>query len=166
MSSTTVQTSHDAIESVQLHSRDDESGLEEILTPANAQPAMRPVSRKKQTSILLCAFLDVFVTIGLNQAYGVFLNYYLTDGSSPRDPFLSKEEVSSKAMLAFVGTLGAGLTWGGSIGVNPLMARSKDPRWITGAGVVLIGLGYILASFCHKVPTRIFPGPVTRHDCR
>ncbi|KAK5303419.1 hypothetical protein LTR99_005181 [Exophiala xenobiotica] len=129
----------------------DESALEQSLPPENAQPAMRPVSRKRQTSILLCAFMDVFVTIGLNQAYGVFLNYYLTDGSSEKDPFLPKSEVSSKAMLAFVGTLAAGLTWGGSIFVNPIMARSKDPRRITGAGAVLIGAGYVLASFCHKV---------------
>lgn len=118
MASTTVQTALEPAEFIQLHGGDDEYGLERIVTPANAQPAMRPVSRRRQTSILLCAFFDVFVTIGLNQAYGVFLNYYLTDGSSPKDPFLSKNEVSSKAMVAFVGTLGAGLTWGGSIAVN------------------------------------------------
>src|SRR5882757_4141881 len=138
-------------ESIRLEAVDDESALERIIPPENAQPAMRPVTRKRQTSILFCAFFDVFITIGLNQAYGVFLNYYLTDGSSKRDPFLPKDEVSSKAMVAFVGTLAAGLTWGGSIFVNPLMARSKDPRWITGAGAALIGIGYVLASFSHKV---------------
>ncbi len=151
MATTSVRTTLDGRDSIELRGGDDESGLERMVTPTNAQPAMRPVSRKRQTSILLCAFFDVFVTIGLNQAYGVFLNYYLTDGSSAKDPFLSKHEVSSKAMVAFVGTLGAGLTWGGSIFVNPMMARSKDPRWITGAGALLIGLGYVLASFCHKV---------------
>lgn len=130
---------------------DDDSFLERMVPPDNAQPAMRPVSKKRQTTILLSAFLDVFVTIGLNQAYGVFLNYYLTDGSSGEHPFLPKSEVSSKAMLAFVGTLASGLTWGGSIFVNPIMARTKDPRWITGAGAVLIGAGYVLASFCHTV---------------
>lgn len=141
---------------------DDESGLESIVTPANAQPAMRPVSRKRQMSVLICAFLDVFITIGLNQAYGVFLNYYVTDGSSPKDPFLPKSEVSSKAMVAFVGTLAAGLTWGGSIFVNPIMARSKDPRWITGSGAVMIGAGYVLASFCHKVGEYSLPLDETR----
>ena len=100
-------------QSILLLEVQDESVLEQSLPPDNAQPAMRPVSRKRQTSILLCAFMDVFVTIGLNQAYGVFLNYYLTDGSSEKDPFLPKSEVSNKAMLAFVGTLAAGLTWGG-----------------------------------------------------
>ncbi|OAL25811.1 hypothetical protein AYO20_10366 [Fonsecaea nubica] len=137
--------------SIQLRAVDDESGHESMVVPANAQPAMRPVSRKRQTVILFCAFFDVFITIGLNQAYGVFLNYYLSDGSSPKDPFLPPSEVSSKAMLAFVGTLAAGLTWGGSIVVNPLMARSKDPRWLTGAGAAFIGTGYVLASFCDKV---------------
>jgi hypothetical protein len=151
MTSAGVLTTLESRESIQLHGAEDEVGLERMVTPANAQPAMRTVSRKRQTSILLCAFFDVFVTIGLNQAYGVFLNYYLTDGSSPKDPFLPKDQVSSKAMVAFVGTLAAGLTWGGSIVVNPIMARSKDPRWITGSGAVLIGLGYVLASFCHKV---------------
>lgn len=141
-------------QSILLVGSQDEAVLEESVPPENAQPAMRPVSRKKQTSILLCAFLDVFVTIGLNQAYGVFLNYYLTDGSSPKDPFLPKSEVSSKAMLAFVGTIGAGLTWGGSIFVNPIMARTKDPRWITGTGAILISVGYVIASFCHKVRRR------------
>ena len=138
-------------ESIQLEGADDESALERVVTPQNAQPAMRPVSRKRQTSILFCAFFDVFITIGLNQAYGVFLNYYLADGSSEKDPFLPKSEVSSTAMVAFIGTLAAGLTWGGSIFVNPIMARSKDPRWITGAGAFLIGAGYVLASFCHRV---------------
>ncbi|KAL2431599.1 hypothetical protein ABEF95_012213 [Exophiala dermatitidis] len=140
----------------QSHAGDEEArsslDRERIVTPANAQPVeMRPVSRKQQTGILFCAFFAVFITIGLNQAYGVFLNYYLTDGSSAKDPFLPPSEVRSKAMLAFVGTLAYGLTWGGSIFVNPIMARSKDPRWITGAGAVLIGAGYVLASWCHRV---------------
>ncbi|KAK4948176.1 hypothetical protein LTR10_013231 [Elasticomyces elasticus] len=138
-------------QSFRLVGGDDESGVVDVAAPDNAQPAMRPVSRKRQMSILLCAFFDVFVTIGMNQAYGVFLSYYLTDGSSGEHPFLPKSETTSKAMLAFVGTLAAGLTWGGSIFVNPIMARCKDPRWITGAGAIFIGVGYVLASFCHKV---------------
>ncbi len=145
-------------ESILLEDAGRES-LEQDVPPENAQPAMRPVSRQRQTGILLCAFLDVIVTIGLNQSYGVFLNYYITDGSTDKDPFLPKSEVSSKAMLAFVGTLAAGLTWGGSIFVNPIMARSKDPRWITGAGAVFIGAGYVLASFCHRVRKLFFRPP-------
>lgn len=154
-SETTIETTRpgQSIELVGGGSDDDDnlSALERIITPSDAQVAMRPVSRKKQTSILLCAFFDVFVTIGLNQAYGVFLNHYLSMGSSDVDPFLPKSEVTNKAMVAFVGTMAAGLTWGGSIFVNPIMARTKDPRYITGAGAVLVGLGYVLASFCNRV---------------
>ena len=119
--------------------------------PDNAQPFMATVSSQRQFSILTCAFLDVFITIGINQAYGVFLTYYLDPVNNEREAFLPPEQLKSKALLAFVGTLGAGLTWGGSIFVNPLMARVKDPRKITFVGAMLIGLGYVLAGFSHNV---------------
>jgi MFS family permease len=119
--------------------------------PENAQPAMLPVSRQRQFSILICAFFDVFITIGMNQAYGVFLTYYLDPVNNEREAFLAPEQLSNKALVAFVGTLGAGLTWAGSIFVNPLMTRVKDPRKLTLVGAALIGLGYVLASFSHNV---------------
>jgi hypothetical protein len=50
-----------------------------------------------------------------------------------------------------VGTLGAGLTWGGSIVVNPLMARVRDVRWLTVTGVVCMSAGFGLASFGREV---------------
>ena len=117
-----------------------------------AQSALVVVTKQKQLRVLLAAFFGVFLTIGLNQSYGVFYNYYLTVGSSHVDPFLPKSETRSKALLAFVGTLGgAGLTWGGSIFVNPIMARTNDMRWITGVGAMLVAIGYVLASFCDRV---------------
>ena len=134
-----------------LASEDDESAVERLTPPENAQPALRPVTRRRQLTVLIGAFFAVFLTIGINQSYGVYLAYYLTTGSSDVDPFLSRSETANKAMLAFVGTLGAGLTWGGSIFVNPIMARTKDLRKITAVGAVLIAAGYILASFCDKV---------------
>jgi len=162
-----------ATTTMELHSREaiiisgeeGESSLPRVIIPQDAQPAMLPVSRQRQTRILLCAFFDVFVTIGLNQAYGVFLSYYLADGSSDKDPFLPKREVKSKATLAFVGTLAAGMTWGGSIFVNPLMARTRDPRPLTVAGAALIGLGYVLASFCHRVPHLVTDRPHLTDCC-
>ena len=123
----------------------------EVEIPQNAQPALLPVSRQRQLSILICAFFDVVITIGLNQAYGVFLTYYLDPDNNKREAFLPPNQLKSKALIAFVGTLAAGLTWGGSIFVNPLMARTKDPRKITFAGAGFIGLGYVLASFSHNV---------------
>ena len=125
--------------------------------PDNAQPAMLPVSRHRQFSILICSFFAVFITIGMNQSYGVFLTYYLDPINNEREDFLPANQLNSKALIAFVGTLGAGLTWGGSIFVNPLMARVRDPRGITLAGASLIGLGYVLAGFSHNVgcPTHL-----------
>jgi hypothetical protein len=158
-----------------LSSEDDASGIERLDSPPpNAQPALRPVSKRRQAAVLLAAFSDVFLTIGINQAYGVFLAYYLTTGSSHVDPFLPRKEAENKAMLAFVGTLGAGLTWGGSIFVNPIMARTKDLRKVTAAGAVLIAGGYILASFCDRVrflPFKtasplMFPGLATASHTR
>jgi hypothetical protein len=133
---------------------DNSSTLEQLTTndaPDDAHPALRPVTRRWQLTVLLAAFLDVFLTIGINQSYGVYLAYYTTTGSSEVDPFLPRSEPQNKALLALVGTLGAGLTWGGSIFVNPIMARTKDLRWVTGSGAVLIGIGYIAAGSCHSV---------------
>jgi hypothetical protein len=138
-------------ESVQLSEDGVGPALFTVQTPENAQPAMLPVSRQRQFSILICAFLDVFITIGMNQAYGVFLTFCLDLANNKHDAFLPPEQLNNKALVAFVGTLGAGLTWGGSIFVNPLMARVNDPRKLTLVGATLIGLGYFLASFSHTV---------------
>jgi len=122
-----------------------------IGSPENAQPALTAVSRSRQLTILTCAFFDVFITIGLNQAYGIFLTYYLDPNKNASQRILPPSQLKNKALVAFVGTLAAGLTWGGSIFVNPLMARTKDPRKITLFGAVLLGLGYVLASFSRAV---------------
>ena len=134
-----------------LSSEDDDSTLDHLNPPEHAQPALRPVTKRRQLVVLVAAFFDVFLTIGINQSYGVFLAYYSTTGSSDVDPFLPRSEAQSKAMLAFVGTLGSGLTWGGSIFVNPIMARTKDLRRVTATGAMLIAAGYVLASFCGRV---------------
>jgi MFS family permease len=150
---------------IEFHQRDSihlsedviESEMPSAEAPDNAQPAMLPVSRQRQFSILICSFFAVFITIGMNQSYGVFLTYYLDPINSKHESFLPANQLNSKALMAFVGTLGAGLTWGGSIFVNPLMARVQDPRRITLAGASLIGLGYVLASFSRNVgcPTHL-----------
>jgi MFS family permease len=66
---------------------------------------------------------------------------------------------SSGALLAFVGTLGSGLTWGGSIFVNPLLSRVEEKSFlhlpgrqcITLTGVLLMSLGFLLASFATQI---------------
>lgn len=153
----------------------------------HATPALPPVSRGQQASVLIAAFLAIALSIGYNQCYGVFQEYYL---SANQNVLVSKPAVSSTssfatsttserpstALLAFVGTLGAGLTWAGSIFVNPWLSRveyaalsqsapqrgggfskavlhalTASPRSITLAGVALMGLGFLLASFATQV---------------
>lgn len=99
-------------------------------------------TRKKQALVLISTFLMIFQTIGINQTYGVFQEFYTTSPTS----FLPERQANNRAAVAFVGTLGAGLTWGGSIFVNPLVSRTKDVRWITGLGSVGMSLGLILAG--------------------
>ena len=115
--------------------------------PENASEQLRPVTKQRQIWVLLSAFLTVCITIGLNQSYGIFQVAY----ASTNDSFLPIEETRSVALLAFVGTLGAGLTWAGSICINPWMARVKNVRYITVAGVLLMSLGFGLASLATQI---------------
>ncbi|KAF2755054.1 major facilitator superfamily protein [Pseudovirgaria hyperparasitica] len=109
---------------------------------ASFEQELLPITRKTQITVLISSFFCVFMTIGLNQTYGVFQNFYISDPNS----LISANERRNIALIAFVGVLGAGLTWAGSIFVNPLMARSNDLRKLTAAGALLISLGFALAS--------------------
>lgn len=73
-------------------------------------------------------------------------SYYVSSASLP-DAILSPQEASNTALAAFIGTLAAGLTWGGSNLVNRLMARCKDLRYLTAAGAGCMCAGYALAGF-------------------
>jgi len=95
----------------------------------------------------ICAFLAVFQTIGPNLSYGVFQDFYVANSRT----ILPPHQATNRALIAFVGTLGAGLTWGGSIYVNPLMARTKNPKWIAVPGAILMSLGFLLASWSTQV---------------
>lgn len=126
-----------------------------------------PVSRAKQAAVLAAAFFAIFLTIGYNQSYGVFQEYYL---SETQDLLPGIAADPPTALLTFVGTLGAGLTWAGSILVNPLLSRidhaaylrdapgtvgTATPfltsRALTLAGVALMGAGFLLASWATRV---------------
>lgn len=120
------------------------------LQATTSVPSLIPTNRARQLTVLVSSFLTVALTIGLNQAYGVFLGYYVNP-STTQKAFLPPSQTENKALVAFIGTLGAGLTWGGSIFVNPLMARTKSLKAITVPGALLISLGYLLAGSCHQV---------------
>ena len=114
---------------------------------SNIAHQIEPVSRRKQSTVLLSSFLTIFITIGLNQCYGVFQSYYV----SGKADVIPRSQAGNNALLAFIGTLGSGLTWAGSIFVNPLMARVCDMRKITVPGALLMCLGLGLASLSTQV---------------
>ncbi|TDL26423.1 MFS general substrate transporter [Rickenella mellea] len=98
-------------------------------------------SRRYQSLLVLCGFLMIFQVIGINSTYGLFQEFYTSPGSNIRDA------QGQDARVALVGTIGSGLTWGGSIFVNPLIARVKNTRIITLSGAFIMSAGIILASF-------------------
>lgn len=123
------------------------SELETADPTANVAHQIRPITRRKQTTILISSFMTIFITIGLNQCYGVFQSYYV----SGKSDIIPQSQIGNNALLAFVGTMGSGLTWAGSIVVNPIMTRVDDMRKITVPGAILMSLGFGLASVSTQV---------------
>ncbi|OTB17730.1 hypothetical protein K445DRAFT_315488 [Daldinia sp. EC12] len=139
----------------------------------NQVPALPPISRRKQASVLLSAFVTIALTIGYNQTFGVFQEYYLSPDQNVLVPSPASQASPPTALLAFVGTLCYGLTWAGSILVNPVIARIEHgtwalttassrrwrrrilrvltPRTITISGVVMMCVGCALASFASSI---------------
>ena len=60
---------------------------------------------------------------------------------------------SSSALTAFIGTLGSGLTWSGSLLINPILARLnvQGTKVLCIIGVLFMSLGLGLASLCSQV---------------
>ncbi|CAJ2504138.1 Uu.00g115320.m01.CDS01 [Anthostomella pinea] len=137
-------------------------------------PALPPIPRKKQVVVLLSAFTTIALTIGYNQCFGVFQEYYLSPSQNILVPSPASQASPRTALLSFVGTLCYGLTWAGGILVNPVISRIEDgtwgptatpstrlwrrralrlltPRTITMLGVVMMVLGFALASMCTSI---------------
>ena len=145
-------------------------GSESDSTPA---PTLPPISRKKQAAVLFPAFVTIALTIGYNQCFGVFQEYYLSSSQDVLVPSPASQGSPPTALLAFVGTLCYGLTWAGGILVNPVISRIENgtwapttpsnrlwrrrilrlltPRTITISGVVMMSTGFTLASFSSSV---------------
>ncbi|XXH01720.1 hypothetical protein Hte_008081 [Hypoxylon texense] len=155
------------------------------LTPRQAEsdpspaPALPPISRRKQATVLLSAFVTIALTIGYNQCFGVFQEYYLSPTQDVIVPAPAAQASPPTALLAFVGTLCYGLTWAGGLFVNPVISRIEHgtwtpttpstpstpstrlwrrrvlrlvrPRTITISGVLLMTLGFTLASFSSSI---------------
>lgn len=155
---------------VPLRSRHMGSGAE---TNSSQEPALAPTSRKKQAAVLLSAFVTIALTIGYNQCFGVFQEYYLSSSQNVLIPSPASQSSPPTAMLAFVGTLCYGLTWAGGISVNPVISRIENgiwkpatpstrlwrrrslrlltPKTITVSGALIMSIGFILASFSHPI---------------
>ena len=134
---------------------------------------MPPIPRKKQVVVLLSAFATIALTIGYNQCFGVFQEYYLSPTQDILKPAPATQASPPTALLSFVGTLCYGLTWGGGILVNPVMSRLEHgawapsghstrwwrrrgsrlltPRTITILGVLMMSAGFALASLSTSI---------------
>lgn len=145
-------------------------GSESESTPA---PVLPPISRKKQAAVLFSAFVTIALTIGYNQCFGVFQQYYLSPNQDILVPSPASQVSPPTALLAFVGTLCYGLTWAGGILVNPVISRIEHgtwatttpstrlwrrrilrlltPRTITISGVLMMSAGFTLASFSSSI---------------
>ncbi|KAL8796255.1 MAG: hypothetical protein Q9195_001370 [Heterodermia aff. obscurata] len=145
-------------------------GSEPDVVPA---PALPPISRKKQATVLLSAFVTIALTIGYNQCFGVFQEYYLSSSQDVLAPSPASQVSQPTALLAFVGSLCYGLTWAGGILVNPVISRIEHgnwvpttpstllwrrrilrlltPRTITISGVLMVSAGFTLASFSNSI---------------
>lgn len=136
-------------------------------------PVLPPVSRKKQSIVLFSAFLTIALTIGYNQCYGVFQEFYLSSSQDVLTPSPASQARPPTAFLSFVGTLCYGLTWAGGIFVNPALSRIEDGTWanntsasrlrrrrilrlltpktITTLGVFMMSVGFALASLATSI---------------
>ncbi|KAL9613214.1 MAG: hypothetical protein Q9167_002230 [Letrouitia subvulpina] len=143
---------------------------ESDLTPV---PALPPVSRRKQAAVLCSAFMTIALTIGYNQCFGVFQEYYLSSSQNVLVPSPASQISPPTALLAFIGSLCYGLTWAGGILVNPVISRMEHgnwapttlstrlwgrrilrllaPRTITISGVLMVAAGFTLASFSSSI---------------
>ncbi|KAI0405667.1 major facilitator superfamily domain-containing protein [Xylaria palmicola] len=145
----------------------------EHLDVSDPAPALPPIPRKKQIVVLLSAFATIALTIGYNQCFGVFQQYYLSISQDVLIPGPASQSSPPTALLSFVGTLCYGLTWAGGILVNPVISRMEHgawassrpstrlwhrrslrlltPRTITTLGVLMMSTGFGLASLSTSI---------------
>ncbi|KAF9064749.1 MFS general substrate transporter [Rhodocollybia butyracea] len=104
-----------------------------------------PPTRTYQAMLLLAGFMMIFHVIGINQVFGIFQEFYTSSESN------IKGAQGQDALVSLVGSIGTGLTWSGSIFMNPLVTRVDQIRLVTFAGAFLMSLGLILASFATQI---------------
>ncbi|EEB94473.1 hypothetical protein MPER_06705 [Moniliophthora perniciosa FA553] len=95
----------------------------------------------------------IFHVMGINTTLGVFQRWvfirFQEFYSSSRTNI--KDAQGQDALVSLVGTIGSGLTWSGSIFVNPLIARVERIKYVALAGAFIMSLGLALASFSTRL---------------
>ncbi|KAH9950974.1 MFS general substrate transporter [Amylocystis lapponica] len=112
--------------------------------PDNATVYVQP-TRQYQILLVLSSFMMIFHVIGINSIYALFQEFYTSSATTISDA------EGQDALVSLVGTIGSGLTWSGSIFVNPLIARVERPMFITLSGAFIMSMGIFLASFSTKL---------------
>ncbi|KAI0756441.1 MFS general substrate transporter [Daedaleopsis nitida] len=102
-------------------------------------------TRTYQCLLLLAGFMMTFHVIGINSIYGLFQEFY----TSPETNIKAAE--GQDALVSLVGTIGSGLTWSGSIFVNPMIGRYDNVKLISLTGAFIMSTGIVLASFCTEL---------------
>ncbi|KIK62282.1 hypothetical protein GYMLUDRAFT_165254 [Collybiopsis luxurians FD-317 M1] len=87
----------------------------------------------------------IFHVIGINQVFGIFQEFYTSSRSNINDG------EGQDALVSLVGSIGSGLTWSGSIFMNPLIARVENVKLVTFLGAFIMSLGLVLASFATRI---------------
>lgn len=138
------------------HNHDRTAPPSQELPSEETPPLLPPISHKKQAAVLASAFVAIALTIGYNQCFGVWQEYYLSPdqdvlilSSSHQTPFSPEdgargsvdEQKPPTALLAFVGTLCYGLTWAGGILVNPVISRIEHGIWAPDTNTTRSGRG-------------------------
>ncbi|KAI8990640.1 MFS general substrate transporter [Trametes punicea] len=130
--------SNHAIESD--NSRAEDTGSNTVEPSAVPQP-----SKAYQCLLVFAGFMMTFHVIGINSIYGLFQEFY----TSPNSNIVGAQ--GEDALVSLVGTIGSGLTWSGSIFVNPLIGRVQNIKLISMGGAFIMSLGIFTASFCTEL---------------
>ncbi|KAJ3899776.1 MFS general substrate transporter [Lentinula edodes] len=134
------------------NSHNDPGAAPEIVSESNdidlvegRQHFTKPPTKTYQAMLLLAGSMMIFHVIGINQVFGIFQEFYTSSRSNIKDA------QGQDALVSLVGSIGAGLTWSGSIFMNPLIARIDNIKLVTFSGAFIMSLGLILASFATRI---------------
>ncbi|KAI0334031.1 MFS general substrate transporter [Cubamyces sp. BRFM 1775] len=108
-------------------------------------PDVPQPSQTYQCLLVFAGFMMTFHVIGINSIYGLFQEFY----TSPDTSIVGAQ--GQDALVSLVGTIGSGLTWSGSVFVNPMIRRFDNVKFISLVGAFIMSLGLFSASFCTQL---------------